>query len=42
LELLKGWRVKKLEPTHDLPLEVKDMNTPSEYENAKLHFKPKT
>ena len=42
LELLKGWRVKKLEPTHDLPLEVKDMNTPSEYENAKLQFEPKT
>ena len=42
LELLKVWRVKKLEPTHDLPLEVKDMNTPSEYENAKLHYKPKT
>ena len=39
LELLSGWRIKKLCPEHDLPLEIKDMNTPSEYEKAQLHFK---
>jgi len=38
VDLLKGWRVKKLPPMHDFQIEVKDMNTPLEYEKAKLQF----
>ena len=38
VDLLEGWRVKKLPPMNDFPIEVKDMNTPLEYEKAKLQF----
>jgi molybdenum cofactor guanylyltransferase len=38
VDLLEGWRVKKLPPMNVFPIEVKDMNTPLEYEKVKLQF----